>query len=152
VSEASIIDGKAIAARLRADIAEEAAAFRTRHGRAPGLQVVLVGEHPASRVYVRTKARMAAEAGIDSDVVHLPDTITEGELLAAIAELNRNPAVDGILVQLRCRRRSPHPGSSTRSIRPRTSTAFIQSMSAGCSRAAAGSIRGCSYPARRWAA
>jgi methylenetetrahydrofolate dehydrogenase (NADP+)/methenyltetrahydrofolate cyclohydrolase len=97
---AQIIDGRAAAAELRAAVAEEAAAFRSRHARPPGLRVILVGDHPASRAYVSTKARMAAEAGVDGRLIELRDDIAEAALLAQIDELNRDPAVHGILVQL----------------------------------------------------
>jgi methylenetetrahydrofolate dehydrogenase (NADP+) / methenyltetrahydrofolate cyclohydrolase len=100
VSRARIIDGKAAAAELRAEIAAEAREFAGRHGRPPGLRVVLVGEHPASRAYVRTKARMAAEVGLDSGLIELPADVSERALLAQLATLNEDPAVHGILVQL----------------------------------------------------
>jgi methylenetetrahydrofolate dehydrogenase (NADP+)/methenyltetrahydrofolate cyclohydrolase len=100
VSRARIIDGKAAAAGLRAEIAAEVREFAGRHGRPPGLRVVLVGDHPASRAYVRTKARMAAEVGLDSDLLELPADVSEGALLAQLAALNQDPAVHGILVQL----------------------------------------------------
>jgi len=97
---ASIIDGKAVAAQVRADVAAMVAA-RVAQGRpAPGLAVVLVGEDPASQVYVRNKARATREVGMVS-IEHKLDAATgEAELLAAIAELNRRPDVNGILVQL----------------------------------------------------
>jgi methylenetetrahydrofolate dehydrogenase (NADP+) / methenyltetrahydrofolate cyclohydrolase len=100
MSGARIIDGRAAAAELRARIRAEAAAFTARHGMAPGLRVVLVGEHPASRAYVGTKAKMAAEAGVDGRLIELPDDIDEAALLEQIAALNDDPAVHGILVQL----------------------------------------------------
>jgi methylenetetrahydrofolate dehydrogenase (NADP+)/methenyltetrahydrofolate cyclohydrolase len=100
VSGAQLIDGKAAAARLRAEIAEQVRDFAALRGRPPGLQVVLVGDHPASRAYVRTKAKMALEAGIDGGLVELPADVSERALLARIAALNDDPAVDGILVQL----------------------------------------------------
>jgi methylenetetrahydrofolate dehydrogenase (NADP+) / methenyltetrahydrofolate cyclohydrolase len=100
VSRAQIIDGKAAAAELRAEIRERAAAFRARHGVPPGLRVVLVGDHPASRAYVRTKARVAREVGIDGALIELPAGVSEGDLLAQLAALNDDPAVHGILVQL----------------------------------------------------
>jgi methylenetetrahydrofolate dehydrogenase (NADP+)/methenyltetrahydrofolate cyclohydrolase len=100
VSGARIIDGKAAAARLRAEIARGVAAFVARHGRPPGLRVVLLGDHPASRAYVGTKAKMAAEVGIDSNVIALPAETGERALLARLARLNQEPAVHGILVQL----------------------------------------------------
>ena len=97
---ARILDGKALALALRADVAVRAASFRARTGRAPGLATVLVGEDPASRVYVRNKRRAAAEAGI-ADVHHaLPAHSSEAALLDLVARLNADPAVDGILVQL----------------------------------------------------
>jgi methylenetetrahydrofolate dehydrogenase (NADP+)/methenyltetrahydrofolate cyclohydrolase len=100
VSPARIIDGKAAAAALRSEIAAQVKAFAARHGRPPGLQVVLVGDHPASRAYVRTKARMAAEVGIGGGLLELPADIGERALLARLAALNDDPAVHGILVQL----------------------------------------------------
>ena len=100
MSRARIIDGKAVAAELRAAIAEEAAAFRARHGLAPGLRVLLVGAHPASQAYVRTKARMASEVGVDGQLISLPEDMNEEALLERIETLNRDPAVHGILVQL----------------------------------------------------
>ena len=100
MSRARLIDGKAAAAALRAEIATEVGEFAARHGRPPGLRVVLVGDHPASRAYVRTKARMAAEVGLDSALVELPADVSERALLAQLAVLNADPAVHGILVQL----------------------------------------------------
>lgn len=95
-----IVDGRAAAARLRERVAREVAALRARHGLVPGLRVILVGEHPASLAYVRTKARLAAEVGIEAELVRLPAQATEGELLARIAELQADSRVDGLLVQL----------------------------------------------------
>jgi len=97
---ARIIDGKAAAADLRAKLAQAVADFRQKTGRAPGLATVLVGEDPASAVYVRSKVKATAEAGLESFAHHLPDTLSEAELLAIVDKLNRDPAVDGILVQL----------------------------------------------------
>ena len=93
---ARIIDGKAIAAALRARVAARTAALGFR----PGLAVVLVGDDPASAVYVRSKDRAAKEAGIAAETIRLPATVTEAELLAVVARLNADAAVDGILVQL----------------------------------------------------
>ncbi|OYV82690.1 MAG: bifunctional methylenetetrahydrofolate dehydrogenase/methenyltetrahydrofolate cyclohydrolase, partial [Acidiphilium sp. 21-68-69] len=93
---ARIIDGKAVAASLRAEVAARAAALRY----APGLVVVLVGADPASQVYVRNKERAAAAAGIAGETIRLPATTSQAELLAVIDRLNRDGAVDGILVQL----------------------------------------------------
>jgi methylenetetrahydrofolate dehydrogenase (NADP+)/methenyltetrahydrofolate cyclohydrolase len=97
---ARLIDGKAAAAALRARVADGVAAFRETAGRAPGLAVVLVGDDPASAVYVRSKGKATIEAGMHSIEHKLPDTTSEAELLALVGELNRDPAVDGILVQL----------------------------------------------------
>lgn len=96
---AAIIDGKAFAAGLRARIATEVAALADR-GIKPRLAVVLVGEDPASQVYVRSKGRMTVEVGMASFEHRLPATTPEVELLALIARLNADPAVNGILVQL----------------------------------------------------
>lgn len=97
---ASIIDGKAFAAALRQRIAAAVPAFVTRAGRAPGLAVVLVGEDPASQVYVRSKGKQTVEAGMAS-IEHRLDSATSQEaLLALVGRLNADPAVDGILVQL----------------------------------------------------
>ena len=93
---ARILDGKALGARLRAGLAERIARLSFK----PGLRVVRVGDDPASGVYVRNKDRAAAEAGFDSATIHLPESTTEAALLAEIARLNADPAVDGILVQL----------------------------------------------------
>ncbi len=93
---ATLIDGKAVAAGLRRGIAARVATLPFR----PGLRVVRVGEDPASGVYVRNKDRAAQEVGFDSATVHLPEATTEAELLALIARLNADAAVDGILVQL----------------------------------------------------
>ena len=97
---ARIIDGKAAAAALRADVAGEVAKFRVATGRVPGLAVVLVGEDPASAVYVRNKGKATREAGMLSFEHKLPAEISEGKLIDLIEELNTDPAVDGILVQL----------------------------------------------------
>ncbi|MFN7399492.1 MAG: tetrahydrofolate dehydrogenase/cyclohydrolase catalytic domain-containing protein, partial [Sandaracinobacter sp.] len=95
-----IIDGKAHALRLRADIAQAVIARQSAGARAPALAVVLVGEDPASQVYVHNKIAACAEAGITS-IEHRRDTrLTEADLLALVDALNRDPAVDGILVQL----------------------------------------------------
>jgi methylenetetrahydrofolate dehydrogenase (NADP+) / methenyltetrahydrofolate cyclohydrolase len=97
---ASIIDGKAVAAQVRADVAARVAR-RVAQGRpAPGLAVVLVGEDPASQIYVRNKARSTREVGMVSIEHKLHASTSEAELLGAIAELNRRPDVNGILVQL----------------------------------------------------
>ena len=97
---ARLIDGKAAAADLRARVGVEVGKFRATTGRAPGLAVVLVGEDPASAVYVRSKGKATREAGMESFEHRLPATATEGELVALVDTLNGDPAVDGILVQL----------------------------------------------------
>ena len=96
---AEIIDGKAFAARLRGRIAKEVQGLAAR-GITPGLAVVLVGEDPASEVYVRSKGRMTREVGMTSFEHRLPADTPERALLALIAQLNADPAVNGILVQL----------------------------------------------------
>jgi methylenetetrahydrofolate dehydrogenase (NADP+) / methenyltetrahydrofolate cyclohydrolase len=96
----AIIDGKAIAATVRDEVKQGVAAFVARHGRPPGLTVVLVGEDPASVVYTRNKEKAAHEVGIDGSLRRLPDATTEAELLALLRSLNDDPRVDGILVQL----------------------------------------------------
>jgi methylenetetrahydrofolate dehydrogenase (NADP+)/methenyltetrahydrofolate cyclohydrolase len=97
---ATVIDGKAAAARLRTNVARDAEAFANRHGRRPRLCVLIVGDNPASRAYVRTKTKMAAEAGLEGELIELPDTISTEELLGRIESLSRDPRADGILVQL----------------------------------------------------
>jgi methylenetetrahydrofolate dehydrogenase (NADP+)/methenyltetrahydrofolate cyclohydrolase len=94
------IDGKAAAAEIRQRVADRVREFEQRTGRAPGLATVLVGEDPASAVYVRSKNRATAEAGMTSFAYNLPDTISEGELLGIVTDLNADDRVDGILVQL----------------------------------------------------
>ncbi len=95
-----LIDGKATAAALRSELKTEIAELRSRAGRAPGLAVILVGEDPASQVYVRNKERACAEAGIVSLPYRLSADATQEALLTLIAELNRRADVDGILLQL----------------------------------------------------
>jgi methylenetetrahydrofolate dehydrogenase (NADP+)/methenyltetrahydrofolate cyclohydrolase len=97
---ARIIDGKAAAAELRAEIAREIAVLKAAGKPVPGLHVVLVGEDPASKVYVASKEKLAAEIGMNSVAHRLPAETTEAALLAKIAELNADDGVDGILVQL----------------------------------------------------
>src|SRR3954469_9365061 len=97
---ARIIDGKLIAAELRARVADEVARVQRQNALTPGLAVVLVGNDPASQVYVRSKHKQTQAAGMASFEHVLPADVAEGELLALIARLNRDPAVHGILVQL----------------------------------------------------
>jgi len=94
------IDGKAAGQAIRDQAAALVAEFTRSMGRAPGLATVLVGEDPASAVYVRSKNRATAEAGMVSFAHNLPDTTSEDELLQLVTELNADPKVDGILVQL----------------------------------------------------
>ncbi|WP_068084898.1 bifunctional methylenetetrahydrofolate dehydrogenase/methenyltetrahydrofolate cyclohydrolase FolD [Polycladidibacter stylochi] len=100
MSEPFIIDGKAIAASVTDEIASRVARLQKESGVQPGLAVVLVGEDPASQVYVRNKERMALKCGMNSIMHRLPETTSEAELLALVAELNADEAVHGILVQL----------------------------------------------------
>jgi methylenetetrahydrofolate dehydrogenase (NADP+)/methenyltetrahydrofolate cyclohydrolase len=97
---ATIIDGKAHALALRTRVAAHVATFRAATGRAPGLAVVLVGEDPASAVYVRNKGKATRDAGMASFEHRLPVDTDAETLLALVAQLNADPAVDGILVQL----------------------------------------------------
>lgn len=97
---ARIIDGKATAAELRAEIGREVAAIKAARGLVPGLHVVLVGDDPASKVYVASKEKLAVEVGMNSVAHRLPTETTEAELLAKLAALNADDNVDGILVQL----------------------------------------------------
>jgi methylenetetrahydrofolate dehydrogenase (NADP+)/methenyltetrahydrofolate cyclohydrolase len=94
-----VIDGTALSRRLRAELAARAKALAAR-GVRPGLAAIEVGEHPASRVYVRNKLKACAEAGLHSEHVELPDSIAEPDLLARIHALNEDPRIHGILVQL----------------------------------------------------
>ena len=97
---AALIDGKAFAARLRERIAAAVPDFVEKTGRKPGLAVVLVGEDPASQVYVRSKGKATLAAGLESFEHRLPDTTEEPELIALVERLNADDRVDGILVQL----------------------------------------------------
>ena len=97
---ASVIDGKAFAAGLRARVAEYAAAFEQAAGRKAGLAVVLVGEDPASKVYVASKGKATVECGMNSFEYKLPEDTTQETLLALVDQLNADAAIDGILVQL----------------------------------------------------
>jgi methylenetetrahydrofolate dehydrogenase (NADP+) / methenyltetrahydrofolate cyclohydrolase len=97
---ARIIDGKSIAADLRGKVADAVHRLRRDPGIVPGIAVVLVGEDPASSIYVRTKSKMVVAAGMNAYDHKLPATTPEAELLALVARLNTDPAVNGILVQL----------------------------------------------------
>jgi methylenetetrahydrofolate dehydrogenase (NADP+)/methenyltetrahydrofolate cyclohydrolase len=96
---ARIIDGKAIAAEVRAEVAERARALAER-GVRPGLAAILVGDHPASKVYVGMKQKACAEAGIHSERIDMPADVPEEEVLAEIERLNKDPRISGIIVQL----------------------------------------------------
>jgi methylenetetrahydrofolate dehydrogenase (NADP+)/methenyltetrahydrofolate cyclohydrolase len=97
---ATLIDGKAVAAAERAAVAADAASFLFRHGRKPGLATVIIGDDPASRVYVANKHRACEEAGVESYAHELPADASRDEVLGLIDSLNADPAVDGILCQL----------------------------------------------------
>ncbi|WP_372571276.1 bifunctional methylenetetrahydrofolate dehydrogenase/methenyltetrahydrofolate cyclohydrolase FolD [Ruegeria jejuensis] len=97
---AQIIDGKAFAAQVRGQVAGHVATLKAEHGITPGLAVVLVGEDPASQVYVRSKGKMTVEVGMNSYEHKLEADTSEADLLALIDQLNNDPAVHGILVQL----------------------------------------------------
>ena len=99
-SSAHLIDGKAFSAALVDRVAAAAAKLETEHGVKPGLAVVIVGEDPASQLYVRNKGETTVKAGMRSDTHRLPDTTTQEELLALIATLNADDGIHGILVQL----------------------------------------------------
>ncbi|MBQ9129672.1 MAG: bifunctional methylenetetrahydrofolate dehydrogenase/methenyltetrahydrofolate cyclohydrolase FolD [Clostridia bacterium] len=97
---ATIISGKELSLQIRGEIAEKAKQFEEQNGRLPGLAVIIVGENPASKVYVRNKHRACGECGMYSEVIELPEQTPEEELLAVIDELNGRSEIDGILVQL----------------------------------------------------
>lgn len=97
---AQIIDGKAISKQVREEIAAEVASFREKYGCAPGLAVVIVGNDPASQVYVRNKKRGCEEVGFYSESYELPENTTQEDLIALIEKLNNDAKIHGILVQL----------------------------------------------------
>jgi methylenetetrahydrofolate dehydrogenase (NADP+)/methenyltetrahydrofolate cyclohydrolase len=97
---AQILDGKKLAETVRGEVREGVDAFRAAHGRVPGLDVVLVGEDPASAVYTRSKEKASNEVGMRGKLHGLPASTPESELIAVVRALNEDPAVDGILVQL----------------------------------------------------
>jgi methylenetetrahydrofolate dehydrogenase (NADP+) / methenyltetrahydrofolate cyclohydrolase len=97
---ATIIDGKAVAARVRADVARDVARFTERTGRPPGLATILVGEDPASEIYVRNKRKACAEVGIADHHQRLASTATQSDVAGMIARCNEDPEVSGILLQL----------------------------------------------------
>ena len=97
---AIVMDGKAVAAKVRAEVAVRAREFAAKYGRRPGLAVVQVGQDPASTVYVRNKRKSSVEAEIESFAHDLPATTSQSELLDLVHSLNRDPRIDGILVQM----------------------------------------------------
>jgi methylenetetrahydrofolate dehydrogenase (NADP+)/methenyltetrahydrofolate cyclohydrolase len=99
-SPAKLIDGKIYAERLRADVAVQVAELKANHGLQPGLAVVLVGDDPASQIYVRSKGEHSLAAGMHSVTHRLPEDTTQAQLLALVADLNADPLIHGILVQL----------------------------------------------------
>jgi methylenetetrahydrofolate dehydrogenase (NADP+) / methenyltetrahydrofolate cyclohydrolase len=96
---ARMLDGQALAVRMREEIKPQVAAFTSRHGRPPGLAIVLVGDNPASEVYVRNKLKAGGEAGFRADLQRLPANATLADTLALVERLNESPVHDGILVQ-----------------------------------------------------
>jgi methylenetetrahydrofolate dehydrogenase (NADP+)/methenyltetrahydrofolate cyclohydrolase len=99
MSEAQLIDGKAYAAKLRLKVAEQTAVLVQQHGVKPGLAVVLVGEDPASQIYVKSKGEQTLDAGMYSVTLRLPEETSQTELLSVVARLNADRAIHGILVQ-----------------------------------------------------
>ncbi len=96
----NIIDGKALSLAVKDEVKAEVPVLEARYGRRPCLVVIIVGENPASQVYVRNKVKAAAYTGMESQLIELPADISEEALLGKIVDLNNNPKVDGILVQL----------------------------------------------------
>src|SRR4051794_18715167 len=96
---ARILDGTAIAAQVRAEVAARVAAFTASAGRKPGLAIVLVGDRPDSQLYVRSKLKMADDAGLDAELSVLPATATLEQVLETVRRLNASPLVDAVLVQ-----------------------------------------------------
>ncbi len=97
---AEILDGKAVANQVREELRVRVEAYRQKGLRAPGLAVVLIGDNPASHIYVKNKIQACKKVGIESFLRQFPDDVKEEEVLACLAELNESDAVDGILVQL----------------------------------------------------
>src|SRR5258708_9232182 len=115
---ARVLDGVAVATQIGAEVAPAVAAFTARAGRPPGLGIVLVGDNPASEVYVRNKLKSAGEAGLFADLTRLPATASLADLLAAVDRLNRSDTHDGILVQ------SPLPDAMGPDPQPRAFALF----------------------------
>src|SRR5216117_382624 len=141
---ARVLDGTAIASQIRAELAPEMAAFTARAGRPPGLAIVLVGNDPASELYVRGKLRSAGEAGLRADLERLPVTSSIEDVLAVVDRLNHSDVHDGILVQSPLPPSMPNGACSTSSIPGRTWTDSIPSTSANSCRTGL-----CWRPARR---
>jgi methylenetetrahydrofolate dehydrogenase (NADP+) / methenyltetrahydrofolate cyclohydrolase len=141
------IDGKAFAATLRARVGDAAAEFTARAGRRPGLAVVLVGEDPASSVYVRSKGKATVAAGMESFEHRLPADTGEDALIALVDRLNADDTVDGILVQLPLPRHIDERAVRRGSTRTRTSTVSTRSTPGGWRPGSTGWCR-----ARRWGA
>ena len=95
-----IIDGKLLSAKLKQEMATQVVSLKEKYGRGPSLVVILVGENPASQSYVRGKIKACAECGFDSQLITMPESVGEAELLSEITRLNADDSVDGILVQL----------------------------------------------------
>src|SRR5438046_3111827 len=100
MSGARLLEGKKIAETVRAELRAGVEAFQREHGRVPGLDVVLVGEDPASQIYTRNKEKMSIEVGMRGRLHALPATTSEEDILALVRRLNADPDIDGILVQL----------------------------------------------------
>jgi methylenetetrahydrofolate dehydrogenase (NADP+)/methenyltetrahydrofolate cyclohydrolase len=97
---AKIIDGKAMAAQIREEVKDEVAELTAKYGKAPGLEVILIGDNPASAIYVRNKGRACENVGIRSETHHLPSTVSTKEVLDLIDRLNTDETVHGLFVQL----------------------------------------------------
>ena len=95
-----LIDGKKIAAELRQEIKLEISQLKNKYKKVPGLTVILVGDLPASQIYVRNKEKSAIEVGLKSEIIKYPKSVTEEEILNKVEELNKDNTVSGILVQL----------------------------------------------------
>src|SRR3970282_1863357 len=96
---ARMLDGRALAARMREELAPQDLEFDRRHGRPPRLAIVLAGQNPASEVYVRNKLKAGSEAGFRADLERLPESAALPDVLALVGRLNASPVHDGILVQ-----------------------------------------------------
>ena len=129
---ANIIDGKALSAAIKDQVREQVLSLKEKYGRVPCLCVIIVGENPASQVYVRNKVRAAEYVGIASMKIELPADTSEEALLARIGALNADPAVDGILVQLPLPKHIDEEKVIDAIARERTWTASIPAMWPDC--------------------